>query len=190
MHSLSSRSPAHPTSAPSGEACTVSAEFHDVLQREADAAHVRQLYGEAVGNARVGVLDIGTGTGRVTPLGLTGSDVNVHADEPARSMQRHPDDPARVLPADARERITVHPCTLPETGLRGVAGVAICHNTLACLDPSSRRRLHPAVTEALCPGGVFLLQLPPAARLPRVRTVHPLPAQPLGAVSRIMCGAR
>ncbi|WP_142146694.1 class I SAM-dependent methyltransferase [Streptomyces sp. SLBN-31] len=84
MYSHSSRSPAHPTSAPSGEAYAVSSEFYDVLQGEADAAHVRQLCGEAVGNARVGVLDLGTGTGRVTPLGLAGSDVSVHAVEPTR----------------------------------------------------------------------------------------------------------
>ncbi|MEU5893305.1 class I SAM-dependent methyltransferase [Streptomyces sp. NPDC047461] len=179
MYSLSSRSPARPASAPSAEAYAVSAEFYDVLQGEADAAHVRDLYGEAVANARVGVLDIGAGTGRVTLLGVAGADVGVHAVEPARSMRAALMTRIASLPADVRERVTVHPCTLPETGLRGVADVAVCHNTLACLDPSSRRRLYPAVAEALCPGGVFLLQLPPA-RLPRVRTVHPLPAQTLG----------
>ncbi|MGW1627369.1 class I SAM-dependent methyltransferase [Streptomyces sp. NPDC002172] len=179
MYLLSSRSPAHPMSAPSGEAYAVSAEFYDVLQGEADAAHVRQLYGEAVGNARVAVLDIGTGTGRVTPLGLAGADVSVHALEPARSMRAAL--MTRLASLARRRARTGHrpPCTLPETGLRGVAGVAVCHNTLACLDPSSRRRLHPAVAEALCSGGVFLLQLS-LARLPRLRTVHPLPAQTLG----------
>ncbi|WP_329557177.1 class I SAM-dependent methyltransferase [Streptomyces sp. NBC_00696] len=179
MYSLSSRSPAHPTGTSSRDAYAVSAEFYDVLQGEADAAQVRELYGTAVGSARHGVLDIGAGTGRVTLLGLAESEVGVHAVEPARSMRSALMTRLASLPAEVRGRVTVHPCTLDEARLRGVADIAVCHNTLACLDPSSRRRLYPAVAEALSPGGLFLLHLPPA-NLPRTPTVRPLPPQRLG----------
>ncbi len=82
MHSLSSRSPARPTGISSRDAYAVSAEFYDVLQGEADAAHVRELYGTAVGRARLGVLDIGAGTGRVTLLGLAESEVGCTPSSP------------------------------------------------------------------------------------------------------------
>ena len=48
----------------------VSAEFYDILQGEADTARVRYLYRDAVRKARVGVLDVGAGTGRVTLMSL------------------------------------------------------------------------------------------------------------------------
>ncbi|MGX1372786.1 hypothetical protein RKD19_008145 [Streptomyces canus] len=73
---------------------------------------MRQLYAEAVGNARVGVLDTGKGIGRVTVLGLAGSDAGVHAHE--------------LVPSIRTSLHTVHPLSAPST-----AGVRRCRPTPA-----------------------------------------------------------
>lgn len=161
------------------DAYAISAEFHDVLQAERDAARVRRLYGGRVRHARIGVLDIGAGTGRVTLLGLAESHAPVHAVEPTRAMRAPLMTRLASLPAAQRERVTVYPHTLQEARLHGVADVAVCHNTVACLSPASRRALWPAFAGALVPGGVLLLQLPPA-RLPPQETACDLPPQRVG----------
>ncbi|WP_232838278.1 methyltransferase [Streptomyces geranii] len=174
-------SPAH---AEELDAYAVSAEFYDVLQADSDAARVRRWYGAAVRRARLGVLDVGAGTGRVTLMSLVESRVPVHAVEPSRAMRSPLMTRLAALPAGLRARVTVHPHRLDEAGphgagLGGVADVAVCHNTVACLHPESRRALWPAVAGALVPGGVLLVQLPPA-RLPYRETTHDLPAQWIG----------
>lgn len=176
-------SPSDVSVAPPGreepDAYAISAEFYDVLQGERDAARVRRFYGRDVGSARVGVLDVGAGTGRVTVMSLMESQVPVHAVEPAHSMRCPLMTRLAALPAELRMRVTVHPHTLDEAALHAVADVAVCHNTIACLPPASRRALWPAVAKALVPGGVLLLQLPPA-RLPRHETTYVLPPQWVG----------
>jgi hypothetical protein len=112
-------------------------------------------------------------------MSLVESRVPVHAVEPARSMRSPLMTRLASLPADLRRRVTVHPHTLDEAGLHEVADVAVCHNTIACLHPASRRALWPAVAEALVPGGVLLIQLPPA-RLPHRETTHDLPTRKIG----------
>lgn len=164
----------------------VSAEFYDVLQADQDAECVRRLYGEDVEDARLGVLDVGAGTGRVTLMSLLGSRVCVHAVEPARSMRAPLMTRLTSLPAAMRERVTVHPRPLDETGLDEVADVAICHNMIACVPPASRDRLWPAVADALVPGGTFLLQLP-RPTCPRVRARMSSPAS--GSASTSTAGA-
>ncbi|MER6158183.1 class I SAM-dependent methyltransferase [Streptomyces sp. NPDC001868] len=161
------------------DAYAISAEFYDVLQAERDAARVRRLYGAAVGSARVGVLDVGAGTGRVTLMSLMESHAPVHAVEPTRSMRSPLMTRLASLPVEQRTRVTVHPHRLDEADLHGVADVAVCHNTIACLHPVSRRALWPSVSEALVPGGVLLVQLPPA-RLPRRATTYDFPTQWIG----------
>ncbi|MGW0580340.1 methyltransferase [Streptomyces sp. NPDC002920] len=161
------------------DAYAISAEFYDVLQAERDGARVRRLYRDDVRKARVGVLDVGAGTGRVTLMSLMESQVPVHAIEPARSMRSPLMTRLASLPADLRMRVTVYPHPLDEAGLHQVADAAVCHNTIACLHPAARRALWPAVAEALVPGGVLLVQLPPE-RLPRHETTHVLPTVRVG----------
>lgn len=161
------------------DAYTVSAEFYDILQADRDRSRVRRFYGRDVRIARRGVLDVGAGTGRVTLMSLADSGVPVHAVEPTRAMRSLLMTRLAALPVDMRMRVTVHPGGLAEAALREVADVGICHNTIACLRPAARRALWPAVAEALVPGGVFLVELPPD-RLPAHEATHVLPAQKVG----------
>ncbi|MFI6007522.1 class I SAM-dependent methyltransferase [Streptomyces sp. NPDC051243] len=161
------------------DAYTVSAEFYDILQADQDRARVRRFYGRDVRLARRGVLDVGAGTGRVTLMSLAESRVPVHAVEPARSMRSLLMTRLAALAVDVRARVTVHPGSLDEAALHEVADVGVCHNTIACLHPAARRALWPAVADALVPGGVFLVQLPPD-RVPRDEVTYLLPAQKVG----------
>jgi SAM-dependent methyltransferase len=157
----------------------VTAEFYDVLQAHEDEVRVRHLYGSGVAKAHLGVLDIGAGTGRVTLMSLAESRVDIHAVEPARAMRTPLMTRLAALPAARRERVTVHPHTLGETALYGVADVAVCHNTVACLSPAARRALWPAIGTALVPGGSLLLDLPPD-RLPAREVVRIFPERRVG----------
>ncbi|WP_372346801.1 class I SAM-dependent methyltransferase [Streptomyces sp. KL116D] len=130
---------------------------------------MRRLYGREIAGARSGVLDIGAGTGRVTMLALADSWADVHAVEPARAMRTSLLTRLATLPAEQRDRVTVHPHPLDETALDAVADAAVCHNMIGCLPPAVRERLWSAIGRALTPDGSLFLQLPPA-RLP-VRTV-------------------
>ncbi|MGA4961965.1 class I SAM-dependent methyltransferase [Streptomyces pseudogriseolus] len=170
------------TSSPDGEqpgSYETSAEFYDILQADEDDRRVRHLYESAVTKARVGVLDIGAGTGRVTLLSLFAAEVDVHAVEPARAMRTPLMSRLAALTARQRARVSVHPSTLSEANLRGVADLAVCHNTIACLPPPARRSLWPAIGAALVPGGRLLLQLPPA-RVPTDESVRALATRRMG----------
>ncbi|MEU9355599.1 methyltransferase [Streptomyces griseoloalbus] len=169
-----------PVSRPDPGSYAVTAEFHDILQADRDAARVRDLYGRHVARARLGVLDIGAGTGRVTLMSLAESAVDVHAVEPARAMRTSLLTRLATLPAGQRERVTVHPYALDEAALYAAADVAVCHNTVDCLPPAARDALWPAIQEAPAPGGTGLLE-PPPALLPRRDVVRRLPEQRVGA---------
>ncbi|RPF30461.1 bifunctional 2-polyprenyl-6-hydroxyphenol methylase/3-demethylubiquinol 3-O-methyltransferase UbiG [Streptomyces sp. TLI_185] len=162
MHPVIAKAPngrPHPGFA---DSYAVTAEFYDVLQADRDEARVHHLYGRQVARARVGVLDIGAGTGRVTLMSLARSRVDVHAVEPARAMRTSLMTRLAALPARQRERVTVHSHALDEAPLSAVADVAVCHNTVACLPPAAREVLWPAIGKALVPGGSLFLQMPPA----------------------------
>ncbi|MFJ8024755.1 methyltransferase [Streptomyces sp. NPDC096311] len=176
MHTFISRAP---DPAPALNEYAVSAEFYDVLQAQQDELRVHHLYGDAVRGARLGVLDVGAGTGRVTWMSLRESRVGVHAVEPARAMRTSLMTHLASLPAESRTRVTVHPHPLDRAGLYDVADVAVCHNTVACLTPAVRRALWPSLAHALVPGGTLLLQLPPT-RLPGKDVVRHFPAQRVG----------
>ncbi|AWW42199.1 class I SAM-dependent methyltransferase [Streptomyces cadmiisoli] len=157
----------------------VSAEFYDILQAPKDALTVHRLYSHDVARAHVGVLDVGAGTGCVTVMSVVESRVDVHAVEPARAMRAPLMTRLASLPVALRERVTVHPQMLAEARLTAVADIAVCHNTIACMTPQSRRTLWPALAQALVPGGSLLLQLPPA-RLPDKETARAFPEQRVG----------
>ncbi|MEU3188220.1 class I SAM-dependent methyltransferase [Streptomyces sp. NPDC006923] len=161
------------------DAYAVSAEFYDILQAQEDETEVQRLYGHDVAKARLGVLDVGAGTGRVTVMSLLRSGADVHSVEPARAMRAALMTRLASLPAELRARVTVHPEKLDEAELRDVADVAICHNTIACLAPAARRALWPALAQALVPDGSLLLQLPPA-HLPAQETVRVFAKQWVG----------
>lgn len=129
-----------PVSRPDQDSYAVTAEFYDILQADRDAARVRDLYGRHVARARLGVLDIGAGTGRVTLMSLAESAADVHAVEPARAMRTSLLTRLATLPARQRERVTVHPYALDEAALYAAADVAVCHNTVACLPPGRAGR--------------------------------------------------
>lgn len=66
-----------------------------------------------------------------------------------------------------------------ETGLRGVAGVAVvCHNSLTASILPRPDGSTPDVAEELCPGSVFLLQASPSSTTSADAHRPPLPAQP------------
>ncbi|MGW2458001.1 class I SAM-dependent methyltransferase [Streptomyces sp. NPDC004457] len=176
MHPVIARAP---TFRPQTDSYAVTAEFYDILQAEADERRVRHLYGREVAKARVGVLDIGAGTGRVTLMSLAESRADVYAVEPARAMRTSLMTRLAALPARERARVTVHPHALDEAALYAVADVAVCHNTVACLSPSARHALWHAIGAALVPGGSLFLQLPPA-RLPARSIRRVLPEQRVG----------
>ncbi|MBQ0850423.1 class I SAM-dependent methyltransferase [Streptomyces sp. BH-SS-21] len=161
------------------EPYAVSAEFYDILQAHDDDRHVRRLYGAAVAQARMGIVDVGAGTGRVTLMSLARSKVGVHAVEPARAMRAALMTRLAALPAPQRARVSVHPSTLDEAALRDVADLVICHNTVACLTPDARETLWTSVAEVLVPGGRLLLQLPPD-RLPAEEQRRVFPVQRMG----------
>jgi hypothetical protein len=78
-------------------------------------------------------------------MSLLASQVDVHAIEPAHAMRTPLMTRLASLPAELRARVTVHPTTLGEAGLRRVADLAICHTMIACLSPSARHVLWPAL---------------------------------------------
>ncbi|WP_052457458.1 class I SAM-dependent methyltransferase [Streptomyces sp. AcH 505] len=127
----------------------------------------------------LGVLDVGAGTGCVTFMSLAASGAPVHAVGPARAMRSSLMTRLAALPGNRRARVTVHPHTLDEAALRRVSDVAVCHNAVACMNPAARRALWPALAEALVPGGVLLVQLPPAVVPPR-RIKRVLPTRRVG----------
>ncbi|MER5884868.1 class I SAM-dependent methyltransferase [Streptomyces sp. NPDC001941] len=141
----------------------VSAEFYDILQAEPDLRLITRSYGDTVAEARKGVLDVGAGSGLVTAMALGRTGAPVHAVEPAAPMRTALMSRLSALGADARSRVTVHACTLPDSGLRDAADVAVCHNVVPTLEDGERRALWRAVRRALVADGLLVLDEPPAA---------------------------
>ncbi|MFC9292902.1 class I SAM-dependent methyltransferase [Streptomyces sp. NPDC057011] len=143
----------------------MSAEFYDLLHARAYHRHALALAG-AAGAARVGIVEVGAGTGLVTGVLIGASCVPVHAVEPAAAMRAvllsrlHP-----PVGGSAGDRVTVHACSALELSLDGQADLAVCLRMAAGLPPEERRALWRALADVLVPGGLLFLDRPPA-RLP------------------------
>ncbi|MER7465365.1 class I SAM-dependent methyltransferase [Streptomyces sp. NPDC097981] len=148
-----------------GQAYAVSAEFYDLLHSRSYHRHALALAGPAAA-ARVGIVEVGAGTGLVTDVLIGASCVPVHAVEPAAAMRAvllsrlHP--PAGGSVGD---RVTVHACSAVELSLSGQADLAVCLRMASCLPPHERRALWRTLADLLVPGGLLFLDRPPA-RLP------------------------
>lgn len=142
------------------EAYGVTAEFYDLLQATEQLGVAERLLDRWLGTPRVGVLDIGAGTGLATNLLARRCRVLVHAVEPAAGMRAvllsrlagHP---------DLLSRVRVHARPVQDLGLAGAADFAWCLNTMAELDPPSRAAALAALATALVPGGTLVVQRPP-----------------------------
>lgn len=67
-------------------AYTASAEFYDLLHARSYHRHAQALAGPAAA-ARIGIVEVGAGTGLVTEVLINASIVPVHAVEPAAAMR-------------------------------------------------------------------------------------------------------
>jgi SAM-dependent methyltransferase len=140
----------------------VTAEFYDLLQATDFARIAERLLDRWLGDPQVGVLDIGAGTGLATALLARRVAVTVHAVEPAASMR------AVLLSRlaghqDLLSRVRVHARTVDRVGLRDAADFALCLNTMSTLEPAERAAGLDALATAMVPGGVLVVQRPPAS---------------------------
>ncbi len=154
----------------------VTAEFYDVLQATEHLRATSALLDRRLAEPRVGVLDIGAGTGLATILLAQRTHVIVHAVEPAAAMR------AVLLSrladhSDLLARVRVHAGPVQRLGLTDAADFALCLNTMGTFDADDRHTALAALAQALVPGGTLLVQRPPES--PELG-VHVLPAWRLG----------
>lgn len=146
-------------------AYAASAEFYDLLHARAYHRHAQVLAAPAAA-ARVGIVEVGAGTGLVTQVLINASIVPVHAVEPAPAMRAlllsrlHP-----PVGGSAADRVTVHACSALDLSLTGQADLVVCLRMIPCLPPDERRALWRTAADLLVPGGLLLLDRPPV-RLP------------------------
>ncbi|ACU72294.1 Methyltransferase type 12 [Catenulispora acidiphila DSM 44928] len=158
---------------------TVTAEFYDILQAESDRRLAEHRFAAAASAARVGIVDVGAGTGIVTEVLLARSAAPVHAVEPATPMRVALLTRLAALSADVRARVTVHPGTLQGAGLTRQADLVVCANVAGVVEPPLRRLLWRAAAEALVPGGQLLVDPPPTS-VPDEPTRRDLPPVRVG----------
>ncbi|WP_016697140.1 class I SAM-dependent methyltransferase [Actinoalloteichus spitiensis] len=173
---------------------SVTAEFYDLLHLAGYREWARTWLATPARRARLGVLEVGAGTGAMTGVLAEESEVPVHAVEPSRAMRSVLMGRLATASDRVRSRVRVHPRPLAAAGLAGVADLAVCVNLAGGLPPDEREgRLWPAVARALVPGGLLVVDSPrpesPAAEewaLPSTRlgpdvytgTVRCVPAGP------------
>lgn len=164
---------------PAAEPYTVTAEFYDILQAESDRRLADRRFAAAASRARVGIVDVGAGTGIVTEVLLARSAAPIHAVEPSTPMRVALLTRLAGMTADARARVTIHPDTLQGAALTRVADLVVCANIAGAVEPAQRRELWSAAAEALVPGGVLLVDPPPTA-VPDAPTLRDLPPVRVG----------
>ncbi len=154
----------------------VSAEFYDLLQATEFLATAERLLDRWLGAPRVGVLDVGAGTGIATGLLARRVDVTVHAVEPSASMRA-------VLLSRLAGRpellahVRVHAVPIQRFGLIGAVDFALCLNTMSSMDAPTRASALAVLARATVPGGRLVVQRPPSECGPSRRD---LPAWRLG----------
>ncbi|GAA1971719.1 class I SAM-dependent methyltransferase [Catenulispora subtropica] len=158
----------------------MTAEFYDILQAAEDRRQAGRRFASAASAARVGIVDVGAGTGIVTEVLLGSSTAPVHAVEPAAAMRVALLTRLAGLRAEQRARVTVHPTTLQKSDLTNVADLVICSNIVGVLEPAERRAFWQATASALVPGGTLLLE-PPPATVPGSPTVEDIAPVLVGA---------
>lgn len=154
----------------------VTAEFYDLLQAANFRRIAVRLARAWLGSPRVGVLEVGAGTGVATELLATSTSVPIYAVEPAASMRS-----ILLSRLAGRTELLAHvrvwACAIDRLDLRGAADVAWCLNTLSGLDTGHRAAALRAMATALVPGGRLIVQRPPTGSGPRRAE---LPAWDLG----------
>ncbi|MGK4583961.1 class I SAM-dependent methyltransferase [Kitasatospora sp. HPMI-4] len=143
-------------------AYAVSAEFYDVLHGAQYRRHALALSGPAAA-ARVGIVELGAGTGLVTGVLVDASSVPVHAVEPAAAMRTVLLSRLAAAGPEALGRVTVHTCRAQQLDLPARADLAVCFRVIAGLPPAERREVWRALADCLLPGGLLFVDRPPAA---------------------------
>ncbi|WP_370349527.1 class I SAM-dependent methyltransferase [Catenulispora sp. EB89] len=161
------------------EPYSVTAEFYDILQAESDRRLAERRFAAAARSARVGVVDVGAGTGIGTEVLLARSAAPVHAVEPSAPMRVALLTRLAGLGADVRARVTVHSVPFQEAGLVQAADLVVCSNIAGVVPPPVRRALWRAAAAALVPGGLLLLE-PPPPTVPDGPTIEDLPPVRVG----------
>jgi SAM-dependent methyltransferase len=138
----------------------ITAEFYDLLQATRYVRQTDAILDRWLGRPRVGVLDVGAGTGLATELLAKRCAVTVHAVEPTRSMRT-------VLLSRLAGRpellahVRVHARPIQDLDLRQVADFGLCLNTMGTLDRDERAAALAALADALTPDATLILQPPP-----------------------------
>jgi len=138
----------------------VTAEFYDVLQAPKYLRTAERLLDRWLARPRIGVLDVGAGTGLATRLLARRTQVIVHAVEPSAQMR------AVLLSrlaghADLSSRVRVHAEPIQRLDLCGAADFALCLNTMGMFAIADRRAAMSSLARALVPGGTLVVQRPP-----------------------------
>jgi SAM-dependent methyltransferase len=138
----------------------VTAEFYDVLHSARYLRQTQALLDRWLGTPRLGVIDVGAGTGLGTALLARRCDVPIHAIEPSRSMR------AVLLSRLAGQeellsRVHVHPCGVQALNLHRQADFALCLNTMGTLDAGERADALTSLARAMVDGGRLVVQRPP-----------------------------
>jgi SAM-dependent methyltransferase len=139
----------------------VTAEFYDLLHGADYRRRARRSLSFFAVRAQLGILEVGAGTGLVTTVLAEACSVPVHAVEPALPMRAlllsRLADSAKLV----RQRVTVHAEAVQDVGLHEMADLAICVNVASCWNPAQRRAVWQAISRALTPAGVLVLDRPP-----------------------------
>lgn len=139
----------------------VTAEFYDLLHGKDYRRRARRALSISAARARVGILEVGAGSGLVTTVLAEASTVPVHAVEPALPMRSLLLSRLADTAGPVRSRVTVHAAVVQDVGLYEMADLAICINVAACWSPVQRPAGWRAIARALTLDGVLVVDYLP-----------------------------